>query len=67
MKLAVLDSIRALPEIQEQIKGLVSNEVAFPDSAPASHDELVARTGDADAVLVSTATELSRAYFDTCP
>ena len=67
IKLTVLDNIRALPEIQSEIKRLASNEVIFPDSSPASFDELVARTGDADAILVSTALELPKAYFDVCP
>lgn len=67
IKLAVLDNIRALPEVQSEIKAFAANEVTFPEFAPASFDELVARTGDADAVLVSTATELPKAYFDACP
>lgn len=67
MKLAVLDNIRALPEAQTEIKKLAGGEIAFPESLPGSFDELVARTGDAEAILLSTATELPRAYFDACP
>lgn len=38
-----------------------------PDDVPASLADLVARTRDAAAVLVSTATRLDTAYFDACP
>jgi hypothetical protein len=66
-KIAVLDNIRALPNVQEQIQQVAANHVDFPTDAPDSLDDLVARTGDADVVLVSTGTALPKAYFDACP
>jgi phosphoglycerate dehydrogenase-like enzyme len=67
MKIAILDNIRALPETQKEIRRLAVNHVLFPQATPSSPEELVARTGDADVVLVSTATILNKAYFDACP
>src|SRR5690242_7792613 len=67
IKLSVLDNIRALPEVQAEIKNIAGGDVTFPESSPNSFDELVARTGGAEAVLISTATELPKAYFDACP
>jgi phosphoglycerate dehydrogenase-like enzyme len=67
IKFAILDNIRVLPETQSKIKELAAHGLIFPDSTPASFDELVTRTGNAEAVLVSPATELSKAYFDACP
>ncbi len=66
-KIAILDNIRALPQVQKEIQKLASHEVTFPDDAPSTLEGLVTRTGDADAVLVSTAIELPKEYFDVCP
>ncbi len=67
IKLAVLDNIRTLPEVQTEIRNITGGDVVFPESPPDNLDELVARTNGAEAVLVSTATELPKAYFDACP
>ena len=67
IKLAVLDNIRALPEVQTEIKNIAGEDVSFPETSPSNLEELVARTNGAEAVLVSTATELPKVYFDTCP
>jgi phosphoglycerate dehydrogenase-like enzyme len=67
MKIAVLDNIRVLPEVQEEIRSLAAHEVAFPEGAPASPEELVARTGDAEVVLINTGTKIDKSYLDACP
>jgi len=67
IKIAVLDNVRALPEAQEEIRSLAANEVTFPGSAAASTEELVARTGDAEAVLINTGTKIDKNYLDACP
>jgi len=67
IKIAVLDNIRVLPEAQEEIRSLAANEVTFPENAAASTEELVARTGDAEAVLINTGTKIDRNYLDACP
>jgi phosphoglycerate dehydrogenase-like enzyme len=67
IKIAALDNIRVLPEAQEEIRSLAANEVTFPETAAASTEELVARTGDAEAVLINTGTKIDRNYLEACP
>jgi len=67
MKIAVLDNIRVLPEVQEAIRGLASNDVVFPEGAPASAQELIARTGEAEGVLINTGTKIDNNYLEACP
>lgn len=67
MNIAALDDIRVLPETQEEIRGLASADVWFPSDTAVPTSELIQRTGAAEAVLVSTATKLDRAYFAACP
>ena len=66
MKIAVVDNIPLLPETHTILRQLAENEVSFSDSAPTSLEELVARTGDAEVVLVSTGTKLDQSYVDAC-
>jgi phosphoglycerate dehydrogenase-like enzyme len=42
-------------------------EVAFPEEPPQSLEELVARTGDSEAVLINTSTRIDQQYVDACP
>jgi phosphoglycerate dehydrogenase-like enzyme len=65
--IAILDNINVLTEIQVCIQSLADSALTFPEDAAPSLADLIVRTGDASAVLVSTATELPRAYFDACP
>jgi len=67
IKIAVLDNIRVLPEAQKEIRSLAANEITFPENAAASTAELVARTGDAEAVLINTGTKIDKSYLDACP
>src|SRR5690242_2831906 len=67
IKIAVLDNIRVLPDVQKEIRRLAANEVTFPENAAASTEELVARTGDAEIVLINTGTKIDKTYLDVCP
>jgi phosphoglycerate dehydrogenase-like enzyme len=67
IKIAVLDTLRILPDARESIRSVATNEVAFPEESPQSLDELVARTGDAEAVLINTSTWIDQRYVDACP
>jgi phosphoglycerate dehydrogenase-like enzyme len=67
INIAVLDTLRVPPDTQEAIRGMATNDVAFPDEPPRSLDELVARTGDAEAVLINTRTQIDQRYLDACP
>jgi lactate dehydrogenase-like 2-hydroxyacid dehydrogenase len=67
IKIAVLDTLRVLPDTQEAIRRMATNDVAFPEVSPRSLEELVARTGDAEAVLINTSTRIDQHYVDACP
>ena len=67
MNIAVLDNIRVLPEAQEAISGLASNDVVFPEGPPDSAQELIARTGEAEGVLINTGTKIDKSYLEACP
>lgn len=65
-KIAVFD-FRFLPETQKQIQSLATNPVRFPDERCTSEQEFIARTGDADIVLVCTWDKVTASYLDACP
>ena len=67
-EIAVISDVHLLPETEEQISRLATHSVHFPreDTQP-SKEELIARTGDADAVLISPGTSLSADYLQSCP
>lgn len=64
-KIAVLD-YRLHPDAQEVIQTLASNKVTFyTDRCP--EDQRIARTGDADIVLVTPWEKVDAQYLDACP
>jgi lactate dehydrogenase-like 2-hydroxyacid dehydrogenase len=67
-KLAVIADVHLLPETQQQINQLTGSTLTFPaqDTQP-SFEELVERTADADAVLVSPGTKVTEEYLVACP
>lgn len=67
-KVAAIANIHLLPETEEQISQLSESPITFSveDTQP-SFDELINRTGDADAVLVSPGTKITSAYLEACP
>jgi len=67
-KIAVIADVHLLPETQELISQLSATTLAFPsqDTQP-SADELIERTADADAVLVSPGTKITEEYLSSCP
>ncbi|MDB5178838.1 MAG: D-isomer specific 2-hydroxyacid dehydrogenase [Patescibacteria group bacterium] len=64
-KIAVFD-YRVTPEAQKQISALSSDEVIFPTEIYPETD-LIARTGDADIVLISPWDKITKEYLDACP
>lgn len=68
MKLAVLSDIHLLLEAQQKIQTLSDSTISFPseDAQPAL-EELIKRAGDAEAVLVSPGTKVTRELLDACP
>lgn len=67
-KIAVIADVHLLPESQEKISGLAEEPLSFPveDRQPPL-EELIERTGDASAVLVSPGTKITEAYLAACP
>lgn len=67
-KIAAIANVHLLPETEEQINQLSGNQVTFPteDTQP-SLDELISRTDNADVVLVSPGTQITRGYIEACP
>lgn len=67
-KVAVIADVHLLPETQELINKLAGTTLTFPsqDTQP-STDELIERTMDADAVLVSPSTKITEQYLSACP
>lgn len=68
LKIAVLSDIHLLPEAQAQIQSLSDAPLTFPqeDSQPDT-TELIRRVGDAEAVLVSPGTKVTKELLDACP
>lgn len=64
-EIAVLD-YRLLPDAQEEIQALASNEVVFPEER-CPEDERISRTGNASIALVTPWEKIDAAYLDACP
>lgn len=65
-KIAVIDETGLKPWAREHLKEL-AEEVLFYDTVPAGTEETIRRIGDADAVLVSYETPVSREVIEACP
>jgi phosphoglycerate dehydrogenase-like enzyme len=66
-KIAVLGDTRLLEDTKQHIQELSEQPVIFPGTNAADEDELVARTGDADAILFSWGTNITASYLEHCP
>lgn len=68
-KIAILDNIRLLPEVQKQLQEMSTNPLVFPDDAEVTEEELIKRTGDAEAILISTDPwiRIGGSYLNACP
>lgn len=66
--IAVLANIHLLPEAEAQLQQIAKTKLNFPkeDTSP-TLDTLIARTGDAEAVLISPSTVITADYVDACP
>ena len=66
--IAVIANIHLLPEAEEQLQKLSKTNLVFPkEDTPPALDVLIARTGDAEAVLVSPSTVITADYISACP
>lgn len=64
-KLVALEPLNLIPSAEESLHSFAENVIIYNDR-PANIEEIVARIGDADAVLVSYTTTLGRESLEQC-
>lgn len=65
--IAILDNINLLSKTIEELQKLSSNKLTFSTNIESTEQELIARTGNAEAVLVSIWSKITENYFKACP
>ena len=65
-KLVAIEPVSLIPSAEKKLHSHASQVVMF-DDIPASDEEIVARIGDADAVLLSYTSQINRSVIDQCP
>lgn len=65
-KLVAIEPVSLIPQAEEKLKTLADEVVMYPD-VPMDEDEIAARIGDADAVLLSYTSRLTANSMKQCP
>lgn len=65
-KLVAIEPVSLVEEAEKELYSFAQEVVMFPD-IPADDDEIARRIGDADAVLVSYTSRITRGVFERCP
>ena len=65
-KLVAIEPVSLIPSAEKALHSYADEDVMYPD-VPAGDDEIVARIGDADAVLLSYTSQINRAVLEKCP
>ena len=65
-KLVAIEPVSLIPSAEKALHSYADEVVMYPD-VPAGDDEIVARIGDADAVLLSYTSQINRAVLEKCP
>lgn len=65
-KLVAIEPVLLLPSAEEALHSFAREVIMYRDK-PSGDDEVAARIGDADAVLVSYTTRIDRAALERCP
>lgn len=65
-KLVAIEPVSLVEEAEKELYSFAQEVVMFPD-IPAEDDEIARRIGDADAVLVSYTSRITRGVFERCP
>lgn len=65
-KLVAIEPVSLIPSAEKELYAYAEEVVMHPD-IPGSDDEIVARIGDADAVLLSYTSQINRAVLERCP
>lgn len=64
-KLVAIEPVSLIPSAEKELR-LYANEVVMYPDVPAGDEEIVARIGDADAVLLSYTSQLNRSVLEKC-
>lgn len=64
-KLVAIEPVSLIPSAEKELHAL-AGEVVMYNNIPAGNDEIVARIGDADAVLLSYTSRIEGAVLDRC-
>lgn len=65
-KLVAIEPVSLIPSAEEELRTYAEEVVMYTD-VPTGDDEIVARIGDADAVLLSYTSQLGRSVLEQCP
>lgn len=65
-KLVAIEPVSLIPAAEEELKQYADQVVLFED-IPADDEEIVRRIGDADGVLVSYTSQITRTVLEQCP
>ncbi len=65
-KIVAIEPVNLIPAAKEDLHRFAQEVVLYPDM-PSGDDEVAARIGDADAVLVSYTTRINREALEKCP
>ena len=65
-KLVAIEPVSLVPSAEKALYSFAGQVVMYPD-IPASDDEIIARIGDADAVLLSYTSRINRYVLECCP
>lgn len=65
-KLVAIEPVSLIPSAEKKLQSF-AKEVIMYDDVPAGDEEVAARIGDADAVLLSYTSRINRAALEKCP
>lgn len=65
-KLIAIEPVSLVPEAEKALSDFAETVVLHPD-IPAGDDDIIARIGDADAVLLSYTSQINRYVLEQCP
>ncbi|EKU91940.1 D-isomer specific 2-hydroxyacid dehydrogenase family protein [Bacteroides oleiciplenus] len=64
-KLVAIEPVSLIPSAEKELHSYADEVVMYPD-IPAGDEEIIARIGDADAVLLSYTSRINRAVLEKC-
>ena len=65
-KLVAIEPVNLVSQAEEELRGY-AGEITLYEDVPSGDEEIIRRIGDADAVLVSYTSRISRYVIESCP